>query len=194
MIRKCFCIFLIAILLLAISACVAEKPAEEQFDPTFPTFREDLSPLEQLLEAIEKTKAQGSYEIRYGTTTERDGQIDETAQTQRVTPEKPINMDAMRQFLPLVPDRDGFLADFGNQPLRVVPSNTGVLRFMMPDLQWDEAAQLLYCEPPTENFGDALCEIALEVDDEGRLSQFELIMDGEERVIVFITLTFPEGP
>lgn len=194
MLRKYLCILAVLCLVLSVSGCKKEAPEqEEQSYPTLPEFREDLTPVQQLTAAIEKTRQQGKYDVRYGTKRTCDGQTEENSLLQAVTVQKPMNLDALYEYLPTLPRKDGFVQEFCELKLRVVPSNTGTLRFQMSQLAWEDAWQIMYDQKPEMEEDPSECEIAFEVDGAGRLSEFELIMTmGEETLTVFVAVTFTE--
>lgn len=195
MIRKYLCIFVVLCLLLVASGCQAAQsgPASEQTQPTLPDFQEELTPLQQLLAAREKTQSHGSYEVRYGTRTVQNGQTEEKSQMQNVTTQKNLNLDAMYEYLPELPQKQSFLEEFCSRSMEIVPSNTGRLRFQMSGLTWEETWPMMYHQAPDSQLEQAECEVAFEVDAYGRLSDFELIMTMEEETrMVFLSIAFTE--
>lgn len=195
MLRKYLCILAVLCLVLTVSGCKKEAPeqGQEQSYPTLPEFREDQTPVQQLTAAIAKTREQGKYDVRYGTKRTRDGQTEENSLLQTVTVQKPLNLDGMYEYLPVLPRKDSFIQEFCEKKLRVIPSNTGILRFQMSQLEWEDAWQMMYDQKPENAEDPAECEIAFEVDGAGRLSGFELTMTmTEETWTVFVTVEFPE--
>lgn len=194
MIRKYLCILAVMCLMFSASGCKTAQPQpQEQPYPTLPDFQEDMTPLQQLTAAIEKTRGQGEYEVRYGTNTVRDGQVEENSRLQSVSLQNPLDRDDMYEYLPLLPQKDGFLEEFCGRSMQVVPSNTGILRFQLADLEWEEAWQMMYDREPEGEFPQERCEIAFEVDAAGCFSGFEIIMTQEEETVkVFLSITFPE--
>lgn len=195
MIRKCLCILVTLCLALGVCGCKTPQPESkpEQTHPTMPEFREDLPPAQQLTDAIEKTRAQETYEVCYGTKRLCDEKNEEDSFCQSVTKREPLNWDIMFKDLPILPEKEDFIQIFCGKSLRVIPSNTGLLRFQMSDLEWEEAWPMMYNQEPEGEFEQAICEIAFEVDASGRLSGFEVIMSMEEETLtVFLSIAFPE--
>lgn len=195
MIRKFFVVIAVVLLTVCMTACKQDVPEPEQSYPTLPEFDVNRTPAQQLEDAIDKTQQQNTYEICYGMVTAREGQSDEASRTQKVTPQQPLDRDALIAYLPLLPSREGFVADFCNSPLRIIPSNTGTIRYQLSDLEWKDAAAMLYGQAPEGDFSEALCEIAMEVDAQGRLSRLEIVLNqDDEELTVFLELTFAENP
>lgn len=193
MIRKYLCILSVLCLILLAAGCKKEQPATEQSYPTLPEFREDLTPLQQLSAAIEKVRAQRVYDIQYGTKVNRQSQTEENSRIQNVSPEKALDRVSMMDFLPYLPQKDGFLDAFCNNSLRIIPSNTGLMRFQLSDLTWEQTAQMMYDQIPEGAPDQASCEIAFEIDAHGRLSKFEVSMTmDEETLTAFLSISFPE--
>lgn len=194
MVRKWFMMLTILLLALSLTACKPAPPEQEEVYPTLPEFDQTQTPAQQLSSAIEKTGLQNTYEVRYGIITSRDGQTDEIARTQSVSPDQPLNRTALSEYLPMLPNRDGFLSDFCGSPLRIIPSNTGVLRYQLSELDWETASAMMYTGPMQSEYENMLCEIALEVDGDGRMSRVEIILSLEnEKQITFLEFTFPDG-
>ena len=195
MTRKCLFVLVILLLAFGVAACKKAAPEQDQTDPTLPDFDVEQSPAQQLAAAVDKTRQQNTYDIRYGVVTTCDGKSEEHSQTQAVSPEKPLDEAVMLAYLPQLPDRQEFLEDFCNRPLRIIPSNTGLLRYQLTELAWDDAAALLYSREPEHDFDGANCEIALEVDAQGRLSRLEIIVEMEaEKRTYFVDMTFRDSP
>jgi hypothetical protein len=91
--------------------------------------------------------------------------------------------------------RQNFLEQFGNQSLRIIPSNTGIIRYELSYLSWEDAEPLLYGDGRDAPFVDAHWTVSLTVDAAGRLSGFEITSEREEETrTVFLSITFPEDP
>lgn len=193
MTRKYLCLLMILLMAMLTAACSETEPEPEETAPTLPAIREEWTPLQQLQDALDQTREQGCYTIRYGTIITRQDDKDEAAQTQSVTPQTPVDLEAIYQYLPQLPSRGDFLENFCNQPLRAVPSNTGVIRYLVSNLEWEEASQLLYGKATQPIYEAPLCQLTLEVDELGRLTGFELEVAGEEeQVTYYISITFAE--
>lgn len=193
MIQKYLCVLIVLCLILMASGCKTKQPEPEQSYPTLPDFREDLTPLQQLSAAIEKTREQGIYEVQYGTKEIYEGQTEENSRLQKISPENLLDRESMYDFLIYLPQTDSFLEEFCGQSLRVIPSNTGLLRFQLSDLTWEKAAQMMYDQIPEGVPEQATCEIALEIDALGRLSKFEVSMTTDEKTLMaFLAIFFPE--
>lgn len=183
-------------LCLMLSAC-ADAPAPETTDPGYPTlpsFPQQQSPAQQLSAAVDKTKAEKSYGIQYGIHRQIGAETSEDSHSQAVTPEQPLDWNALYGQLPQLPEDSGFLERFCQRPLRAIPSNTGVIRYVVADLTGEDAQVLLYGKS-SQTIEKANWTVALEVDAAGRLIGFEMISEGEEEIqTVFLRISFPENP
>ena len=179
-------------LLLSLWACAAPPEPSEPDYPTLPTIPQELTPEQQLFAAITKTEGEASYIIRYGMTLSAGEELTEDAGSQEVSPENPLDRDAMYEKASFLPNRADFLEAFCALPLRAIPSNTGVLRYELRDLSPETAGELLYSRT-TEWAEDGIVSICLEVDAAGRLSGFEIIIETSLEIkTLFLELTFPE--
>lgn len=195
MTRKWFCSLLAIFIVLAISACAPQYTEPEASYPTLPSFPEEQSPAQQLEAAIAKTEAEESYEICYGTVRQSEEENTEDSDSQTVSKDSPLNLEEMYEKLPYLPDNENFLQDFCNRSLRAIPSNTGIIRYQLTDLSWEDAQSLLYSQPREGEFDEAMCAVALELDADGRFSQLEITMETENaEFTVFLTITFPDTP
>ena len=178
-------------LLLTLTACTTQEQLPTDPEPTLPSFPLDQTPAQKLSAAIGMTAAEETYDIRYGTIVDTQ----EDAYTQAVSPSSPLDRAQMNVQVPELPDNADFLEAFCNSPLMISPSNTGIVRYFLQNLSWEEARSLLYLQEREAPLADAEWTIAIEVDGAGRLCNFEITADGEgESRSVFVTLTFPESP
>lgn len=187
--------FVILVLALALSACASQPEAQVPSHPTLPSFPQEQTPAQQLSAAIGKTKAEVSYSIRYGSRVSSGEDRTEDADSQEVSPENPLDREAMYEKASFLPNRTDFLEAFCALPLRAIPSNTGVIRYEVSELSREAARELLYNDAPEWAAEEGLCSVCLEVDAAGRLSKFEITIETPlETMILFLELTFPESP
>lgn len=180
-------------LLLALTACTVPAEETEPGYPTLPSFPLDRTPTQQLGDAIAKTREEGEYEVRYGTRLKVGEAMTEDTKTQAVSQNHPLDRDEIFAAVPDLPNREDFLERFCSRSLRVIPSNSGSLRFELAELSWEDARELLNSNH--EELADGTWTIALTVDGAGRLSDFEMTLrrDGEIQT-AFLTITFPKDP
>ena len=181
-------------LLLTLTACSTQPEAQVPSEPTLPSFPQALTPEQQLSAALDKTVAEECYEIVYGTRTLADGETVEDKQTQSVSKPNRLDREHMYAHIPGLPDREDFFSLFCAMPLRAVPSNTGVIRYEVPELDGKAAGHLLYKDSRTMDPADGLWTVALTVDAAGRFSGLEIIGETQtETIILFLELSFPEN-
>lgn len=182
-------------LLLALSACTASPAGSEPSYPTLPSFPQEQTPAQQLAAAIDKTRAAKSYLIQYGTRTCLGEEITQEDASQSVSQDSPLNWDEILIKLPGLAIHEGFMEAFCGRPLRAIPSNTGIIRYEVSDLSWEDARELLYADNRETENPEMRWTVALVVDAAGRLSEFEITSEGEgETRTVFLSITFPEDP
>lgn len=180
-------------LMLVLTACAAPAEETEPGYPTLPSFPLDRTPAQQLADAIAKTEAAGEYEICYGTRLQIGEAATEDTKSQAVSKDHPLDWNGIFAAVPDLPNREDFLDRFGSHPLRVIPSNSGSLRFELADLSWEDARELLNSDDEEQK--DGSWTIALTVDAAGRLSNFEMTLRQDEEIrTVFLTISFPEDP
>lgn len=195
MTRKYLYVLAALLLALALSACTQQQTEAETSYPTLPSFPEEQTPAQQLSAAIGKTASEESYVIRYGTVTSSGEETMETAWSQDVSPAQPLDRDTVYEKVAYLPTCEDFLESFCSRSLRAVPSNTGVIRYQLTDLTWEDVCSLLYKEIPEGDFEDARCAVVMEVDAAGRFSRLEVTMETENDVFTaFLSLTFPDEP
>ena len=119
-------------LLLLMAACQPKYEEPEVTDPTLPSISLDQTPLQQLAAAIEKTEAEEKFDIRYGIKTRVGEETAEDVHSQTVTEDQSFDRDRMWGKAPELAVRQNFLEQFGNQSLRIIPSNTGTDRYPAP--------------------------------------------------------------
>ena len=185
------CILLAAVLLLTLAACKTqyEEPTGPT-EPTLPSVPLDQTPAQQLSAALHKTGAQDRYEVRYGTR----NAAGENTDTQSVSQSRPLDRDELYAKAPELPDREDFLDQFCGRSLMVNPSNTGVIRYLLMGLSWEDARSLLYSGEREAPLEDAIWTVTLTVDGEGRFCEFEFTGQREgESWSAFLTITFPDS-
>ena len=182
-------------LLLLMAACQPKYEEPEVTDPTLPSISLDQTPVQQLAAAIEKTEAEEKFDIRYGIKTRVGEETAEDVHSQTVTEDQSFDRDRMWGKAPELAVRQNFLEQFGNQSLRIIPSNTGIIRYELLYLSWEDAEPLLYGDGRDAPLVDAHWTVSLTVDAAGRLSGFEITSEREEETrTVFLSITFPEDP
>lgn len=187
--------FLVVCLLLSLTACAQPSAEIEDDYPTLPSISENQTPLEQLQSAVSGTYNAGSCTVRYGTIRKTDEDSHEDSFSQTLSDAQSLDWDALYDAVPLFPNHPDFLEGFCSRPIRVIPSNTGTLRYQLSDLSWDEMASLIYSQPSEENFSQAVCAVAMDIDAHGRLSHMALTIETEEQTLtVFLTVSFTESP
>lgn len=176
---------------LLLCACAPTQELPEPSEPTLPSFSLEQTPFQQLSAALLQTKAEESFDIRYGTRTQAGEEITEHANSLTVSEDQPLNWETLYAALPELPDREDFLERFGAEPLRVIPSNSGVIRFETDQMSAQEAWELLYSDGDSQ--GDGVWSVALAIDAAGRLREFEITAQREDEIrTVFLSLSFPE--
>ena len=188
------CILAAVALLLTLTACKNryEEPTGPS-EPTLPSVALDQSPAQQLAAAIDKTKAAKEFELHFGTRTGEGEALREDGHSQWVSPSQPPDMQGLYELAPELPDRADFLEHFCGQALTVSPSNTGMIRYLLTGMEWEQTQSLLYEGPREAPLQDAFWTVTLGVDGEGRFSEFEITGQREgERWSVFLTVIFPE--
>lgn len=188
-------IWAVLALVLALTACSIRPEEPEPSTPTLPSFPQTLTPEQQLSAAMGKTMAQERYEIRYGTRTFAGEEAVEDARSQSVSQGSGLDRELMYEFAPGLPDREDFLSGFCAMPLRAIPSNTGVIRYEIAELDGVTAGELLYIDSRDMEPAGTLWTVAVTVDAAGRFSGLEIIGETQtETIVLFLELTFPDGP
>lgn len=182
-------------LLLSLTAC-ARTPAEETDEyPTLPSISENQTPLEQLQSAVTETNNAGKCTIDYGTIRKTADTSNDDRFSQALSDAQALDRTAMYADVPLLPNNPDFLRDFCSQPIRVIPSNTGTLRYQLSELSWNEMAALMYTHAPEETFPQAICAVAMDIDAHGRLHHLELTIEADKQTLtVYLTVSFDESP
>lgn len=182
-------------LILVLAGCKTQHEVSKPTDPTLPSIPLNQTPVQQLATAISKAECEECYDIRYGTKTLVGAQKTEDAHSQSVSANLPIDWDEMFAKVPELEVRQDFLERFGNCPLRIIPSNTGIIRYEVSALSWEDAKELLFGDSREEAYADARWSVSLTVDAAGRLSDFEITSEREEEArTVFLSIAFPEDP
>lgn len=192
MTRRFGCFLAAVVLLLTLAACNnqhLESPTEPS-GPTLPSIPLEQTPAQMLSAAIARTETEESFEIRCGVRTAAGV----NAFTQAVSPDRPLDREALHAKAPELPDREDFLEQFCGRSLTVTPSNTGTIRYQLAGLSWEDAQELLYIKGRMAPLEDALWDVTLAVDEQGRLCEFELTGQREEECrSAFLTITFPDS-
>ena len=180
-------------LVLPLAACSeTPEPVKDNF-PTLPDFQQEQTPLEQLTSAIDAARNAGSCTVEYGTVRAAGESTQEDTYTRSVSADQPFDRSVLYAQVPLFPNNEGFLEDFCNRSIRVIPSNTGTFRYQLDGLSWDEAKKLLYSSECEEDFSGAVCSVSIDIDPDGRLSRIQIDLDTEtETVNVFLSVAFQE--
>lgn len=180
---------LAAALIWSLSACAPAAEPEDE-GPTLPSISKEQTPLEQLEAAIAKTHSAGPCKLRYGVM----HKVGEETTEESFSQSGEINWQKLYGEVPNFPDNPALIRNFCSLPLRVIPSNTGTIRYQLTDLTRQELERLVYAQPRDEE-ATAVCALVMDVDADGRLFYFEMSMETEqETVTVFLSVIFPESP
>ena len=194
MTRKYGYILVLVALMLVLAACRPHYEVQEPSYPTLPTIPMEKTPAQMLSAAISQTKNEENYEVRYGIQTVVGTEKEETEYTQTVTKDYPLDRDEMKEKVPELSVADDFLQRFCNRSMRIIPSNSGVIRYEVMDLSGEDARELLYGDGAQTEDGQMIWSVSLIVDAAGRLSGFEITSEGEEETRqVFLSIIFPEN-
>lgn len=189
------CALVVVCVMLTISACAPNYSQPESSCPTLPSFQEEQTPVQQLQQGIDKTKQEQQFTIDYGTIRQSGLDCVEDTYSSTVSEENPLDWDALRTQVPYFPNKDTFLSDFCNQPLHAIPSNTGIVRYQLTALSWENARELLYQQAPEGNHEGTNWSIIIELDSAGRFSRLEITIEAEEELCTaFLSITFPDAP
>lgn len=188
------CVLLAVLLMITLAACTPKYEIEEAECPTLPSFSQELTPQQQLESGLGKTENEPEYEIRYGMICKSGEETTENEQVQRVDPNGLLDRQLMYEQLPYLPNNEAFLQEFCNRRLQAVPSNTGVIRYQLTDLGWEDAHALLYARTPEAVPEEGVWGIFMDLDANGRFSRLEITVEMEEELFTaFLRITFPDG-
>ena len=181
--------------LLLLTACAHASQTPDDNAPTLPSFSQQQAPEVQLQAALETTRNCVPRTVRYGTVRQVGEDTVEDNRTQTVTADTPFDRADMYAAAPYLPHRETFLTELCRLPLQAIPSNTGIIRFCLTDLTWEQAQALFYEAPPVAEWTEAVCSVALDRDAEGRLCRVEVVFETPEAVLTaFVTLQFTDSP
>lgn len=184
--KKLFFIFLL-VLTLALVGCSQAPAATEAAAtiPTLPSVPTEMTPLEILTAALDKTGSARSCTVEYGK--------QEDVHTQSVTAHAPFDTAALYAEIGDFPTNENLLADFCAQSLRAIPSNSGTVRYELSGLTPAALAELMYGSdsPAFDDFPDGVCTAAIVVDGDGCFCRMEFILDDPAAgsVIWFLSVT-----
>jgi hypothetical protein len=174
-----------ATLMLALCGCAPEYTLPTSTFPTLPSVPLEQTPLEQLTAAMSAAFAQEAYTVTWGADPEG------AEHSQSVTAEAPIDWSAIYGEIPALQLADSFPEAFGSSPLRIIPSNTGIIRYQLSDLSRADALQLLYGGDSEAEFDT--CQVAIETL-EGLFTRLELqFTAGETVTTCYLTFDYPES-
>lgn len=194
MTKKCLFFLPAALLAAALTACAPQVTAPENFVSTLPSFHEEKTPLQQLEAAIAAAESAPSATISYGTIRTSGEDRTEDLHSQTVSETRPFDRDELYAAVAYFPTNEAFLQAFCSSPLRAIPSNTGIIRYQLTDLSWDNAASLLYGVSADAPMEQAVCAVSMDVDSEGRLCRLEVTMETEtQSLTLFIQATFSDS-
>ena len=190
MTKKLFSLLLAALMLLALTGCQTESNDIEDTYPTLPSVQIEKTPLQQLEDAF--AAASGDVcSIQYGTLRQTGDKTDEDIHSQTLSDAQSFDRSALYAAVADFPDNADFLRDFCDQRIQVIPSNTGIIRYQLTNLTWEEACPLLYDQPCESAYDQTLCGITIQLDGQGRFSRLEIVFTDERTVTtLFLSLTF----
>lgn len=172
-----------ALLILALCGCAPEYALPTSTFPTLPSVPLEQTPLEQLTAAMSAAWAQEAYTVTWGT--------DAEAHSQTVTADAPLDWQIIYSQIPALQLHDGFPEAFCASPLRVIPSNTGIIRYQLSDLSRADTLQLLYGQDREAEFDT--CQVAIETL-EGLFTRLELqFTAGETVTTYYLTFDYPDS-
>lgn len=185
---------LAAVLLLTLTACRSEPDTPEDEFSTLPSFPAELTPLEQLREAIRATQNSGNRTVRYGTIRKTGDKTEEVTYSQSVSDTRSFDREALYEAVELFPSNEDFLQDFCSRRIQAIPSNTGVVRYQLTQLSYSDAQQLLFARALFRQTDDSVWSVHIDLTD-GRFSRLEVTVDtGEETLTAFLYVTSPDTP
>ena len=192
--KKLCSVLLAASLLLALSACKSEYHIPEDSYPTLPSFPEEKTPLQQLEAAFAATAAAGSRTVHYGTVCGTGEEATEDMHVQTVSEARPFDREALYAAAAYFPDNDNFLSDFCSQSIQAIPSNTGIIRYQLTGLSWEDASCLLFAQPHGDELDQALCAVSIDLDAQGRFCRLEVTVEtGDSLNTTFLSITFSDS-
>ena len=172
-------------LMLALCGCAPEYTVPTSTYPTLPSVPLEKSPLEQLTDAMTAAFAQDAYTVTWGQAP--DGE----AHSQSVTPGTPIDWQTIYGEIPGLQLQDGFPKTFCNSPLRIIPSNTGIIRYQLSDLSRDDTLTLLYGQTTEVEFDT--CQVAIDTL-EGLFTRLEIqFTAGETVTTIYLNFDYPDS-
>jgi hypothetical protein len=180
---------LAAALVFTLVACASEPERVEDEFSTLPSFPQELTPMEQLQNAIAATKNSGNRTIRYGTIRESGSKTEEVTYSQSVSDTQPFDRDALYEAVEVFPSNENFLQDFCNRRIQAVPSNTGVIRYQLTNLSYSDAQQLLFARTLFQQTDDSLWSVSIDLLD-GRFNRLEVTVETEAETLtgfLFVT-------
>lgn len=179
-----------ALLMLALCGCAPEYTLPTSTFPTLPSVPLEQTPLEQLTAAMSAAWAQETYTVTWGQA--QSDQVSGGAErSQTVTADAPINWQVIYSQIPALQLHDGFPEAFCSSPLRIIPSNTGIIRYQLSDLSRADALQLLYGQDREAEFDT--CQVAIETL-EGMFTRLELqFTTGETVTTYYLTFDYPDS-
>ena len=179
-----------ALLTLALCGCASEYTQPTSTFPTLPSVPLEKTPLEQLTDALTAAFAQDTYTVTWSQV-QSDSVSGGAERSQSVTAEAPIDWQVIYSEIPLLQLADSFPEAFCSSPLRIIPSNTGIIRYQLSDLSRTDALHLLYGRDLEAEFDT--CQVAIETL-EGLFARLELqFTTGETVVTYYLTFDYPDS-
>ena len=191
--KKRLLLTLLAVLLI-LSACVRPSAPSEDTTPTPPSIQTTKTPLELLTEAITNTKNAGATSVQYGIISTTGDDKQENLYTQTLSPDHPLDWDALYAQISDFPTNKNLLSDFCSKSLRAIPSNTGTIRYEVTDLTGAEMSALLYGQAADNQ--NTIGTVAMEVDASNRFTRLECLFTQYDQndtiqntVMIFLAVT-----